>query len=180
MGETHVSSGCPQGMHKIGGDHWPIEICPIWDRIGRLAANHTRGREREMKKYLWAAASLSLMLTAGCATEGYVREQVAPLADRLGKLEARVGALETKVDGLAKDMPDVQAAKKEINDAKAQVEQAVKAAQGAEQNAMAAASRAEAAANRAEDAAKRAEAAEMKGATSAKKATKAFELQQKK
>ena len=109
-----------------------------------------------MKKMLGLLAVVAL--ATGCATSGSVKEQIAPLNDRLSKLERQQVETQAKLaDMSAKEdaqSADLQAIRKDLADSKAtggNVQQAVADAQ-------AAAARAETAAN---------------------KATKAFELSQK-
>jgi hypothetical protein len=42
-----------------------------------------------MKKTIITVASFALLLSAGCASKDYVRQQVDPLIDRISRLEAR-------------------------------------------------------------------------------------------
>ena len=92
------------------------------------------------------------MLAVGCATSGSVKEQVAPLSDRLSNVEAKLADLNKKVDAQS---TDVQALRKDVADSNAAAQKAQQAAQDAEN-----------AANRAE--------------TASAKAAKAFELRQMK
>jgi hypothetical protein len=41
-----------------------------------------------MKKVALLAISLSMLLSFGCASRDYVRQQIEPLVDRISKLEA--------------------------------------------------------------------------------------------
>jgi outer membrane murein-binding lipoprotein Lpp len=43
----------------------------------------------EMKKVILAMCSVSLLLSVGCASKDYVRQQVEPLVERISKLEAQ-------------------------------------------------------------------------------------------
>lgn len=42
-----------------------------------------------MKKIILAMCSVSLLLSVGCASKDYVRQQVEPLVERISKLEAK-------------------------------------------------------------------------------------------
>ncbi len=42
-----------------------------------------------MKKVILALCSVSLLLSVGCASKDYVRQQVEPLVERISKLEAQ-------------------------------------------------------------------------------------------
>jgi predicted ATPase with chaperone activity len=115
--------------------------------------------------------SIILVISYGCASKDYVRQQVEPLVDRINKLEARVSALETRIGQMGPggaSSADVQQALKEAREARSLAEQAKECCKPG-----AGAGAGEDAARRAEEAAKRAEAA-------ANKAEKAFELQQRK
>ncbi len=92
------------------------------------------------------------MLAVGCATSGSVKEQTAPLADRLSSVEAKLADLNRKVDAQSND---VQTLKGQVADSSAAAQKAQQSAQDAEN-----------AANRAESA--------------AAKSAKAFELRQMK
>lgn len=92
------------------------------------------------------------MLAVGCATSGSVKEQIAPLSDRLSNVEAKLADLDKKVDAQA---GEAQGTRKDLADSTAAAQKAQQAAKDAEN-----------AANRAEDA--------------AGKAAKAFELRQMK
>ena len=123
-----------------------------------------------MKKIVGLLGVFVLVSLTGCATQDYVRSQVDPLADRLGKLEAKVSQLNgmTEAD---------KAAIKEANDkAQQALDTANKVAGKADQDAQ----KAEAAAARAEQAAKEAEKAAMESHQMEKKSEKIFKLEQKK
>ncbi len=90
------------------------------------------------------------LLVAGCATEGYVKQQVDPLADRVTALEKAQASTNSKLDA---QQAQIAALKQNAADATA------------------ASARADQAAKEAAAAAERAEAA-------AQKSTKAFELSQ--
>ncbi len=112
-----------------------------------------------MKRLMFLGLSVVLLTAAGCATEGYVKDQLDPLCKRVSDLETRVAGIESKLN----QMPTsggMSAADK------ATLEKSDEAAKES-------AARAEAAANRAEAAAKEAEQAAKKGA-------KLLELEQKK
>lgn len=147
-----------------------------------------------MKRIVLMAGGLLLGgILSGCATEAFVRQQVAPLNDRLGSLEMKVDAL-GKTAGMTelspvdrqsfKDTHDMaQKALDEIN----RLAPTLKRGEAAALLAEAAAKRAEEAAVLAEAAAKRAEEAAVlagnsagKAGQSEKKSEKIFELQQKK
>ncbi|WP_298432545.1 hypothetical protein [Geobacter sp.] len=137
-----------------------------------------------MKRIVTAAVVPLLAITAGCATKGFVQEQTAPLADRLGGVEKRLSTIEAQVADLAKrpvvSPADLDAVKRESADASAQAQQAAQSAQSSAGAASAAASRTETAASRAEAAASKAEGAAQQAEKAAGKSVKAFELQQKK
>ena len=137
-----------------------------------------------MKRIISAAVIPLFALTAGCATKTFVKEQTAPLAERIGGLENRLSALEAQVSDLSKrpvvTPADLDAVKRESADARAQVQQAAQGAQRSAEAASAAATRAETAATKAEAAATKAEGAAQQAEQSAGRSVKAFELQQKK
>jgi DNA repair exonuclease SbcCD ATPase subunit len=120
----------------------------------------------KMKKVVLLVISFLLLLSFGCATQEYVKQQIDPLIDRISKLEARVAAIESRLSGLEGKIAGIDEAKKEAREAKTLAQEAMKTALDCCDKAEAAAKRAEAAADRAENA--------------AKKCAKAFELQQKK
>ena len=133
-----------------------------------------------MKKTAGFLGVLVLVSLTGCATEDYVRSQIDPLAERLGKLETRVSqpvvlpeadkAAITQANDKAQAALDL--ANKIAGDVK-KIENDVMQSQAAAKGAEAATKGAEAAAKGAELAAR--EAQQMQ-----KKSEKSFELQQKK
>ncbi|WP_328753808.1 alanine-zipper protein [Geomesophilobacter sediminis] len=116
-----------------------------------------------------AAVALALA-GSGCATRNYVKEQIDPLADRIGRLESRVKELDERLDVLEKrpvvTIEDLETLKDRVNAIGAQAQEALGTSQAAGARAEGAAQRAEAAAGRAE--------------TAADRAARAFELEQKK
>ncbi|OPY84619.1 MAG: hypothetical protein A4E72_02166 [Syntrophus sp. PtaU1.Bin208] len=122
-----------------------------------------------MKKsiVLMMLLSLALIISYGCASKDYVKQQIDPLVDRINKLEAssssnasQVGDRLNKLEASSKTaQADAEKAKKDA----AEALQISKDNRG--QNEMAA---------------ERAEAAARKSEAAAKKAEKAFELHQKK
>ncbi len=112
-----------------------------------------------MKRLLLLGLSTAFLITAGCATEGYVKEQIDPLNKRVSDLEGKVAGIESRLDKMPTSA-GLSAADKAMLQ---------KADESAKENA----AKADAAANRAEAAAKEAESAAKKGA-------KLLELEQKK
>ena len=47
-----------------------------------------------MKKVILVISSIALLFASGCATKGYVKTQVDPVSDRIGRVEARLDAIE--------------------------------------------------------------------------------------
>ncbi len=126
-----------------------------------------------MKRIALTLGAVTLLTMTGCATEGYVRSQVDPLADRLSKLEAEVGKMHGMTDA-------DQAAIKQAND-KAQQALDMANKQAADlAKADADAKRAADAAEQAEKAAREAEAAAKGAQKSEQKSEKIFQLEQKK
>ena len=126
-----------------------------------------------MKKVVGLLGAFMLLSLTGCATHDYVRSQVDPLAERLGKLEAKISQLNgmTEAD---------KAAIKEANDKAQQALDAANKLTGEVRRADKDAEKAEAAAGRAEQAAKEAERAAMESHQMEKKSEKIFKLEQKK
>ncbi len=118
-----------------------------------------------MKKQLLLGLVLTL-LTAGCATQGFVREQTDPIHRRLNDLNSKLAEIENRLS----QMPTMS---EMVNANKAVLE---KAGEMNKDNA----AKAEVAANRADAAAKTAETAAGEAKLSAEKAEKALELGQKK
>lgn len=126
-----------------------------------------------MKKLIGILGVIALFNVAGCATEGYVRSQVDPLAERISKLETKVSQL----NGMT------EADKAAIMQANGKAQQALDAANKVAGDVTIAnndAKRAEAAALRAENAAKEAERAAKEAQQLEKKSEKIFKLEQKK
>jgi methyl-accepting chemotaxis protein len=119
-----------------------------------------------MKKIIGFLGVMALANLTGCATHGFVRTQVDPLAERLGKLEAQVSRLNEATEAN-------KAAVAQANDKAQQTLDAANKAAGEVKSANEDAQRAEAAAQRSENAANQAEQA-------AKKSEKIFKLGQKK
>lgn len=133
-----------------------------------------------MKKVILVISSIALLFASGCATKGYVKTQVDPVSERIGRIEAGMNAVEGKLDQALKDAEasktQSQADRAAIAEAKAMANKAQDTANKAEAEAMRVGgdvSKAEAAAKRAEEAAREAEKA-------AAKTEKMFRLQQKK
>jgi len=126
-----------------------------------------------MKKTAGFLGVVVLVSLTGCATHGYVRSQICPLEERLGKLETKVSQPVV--------MPEAdKAAIMQANDkAQAALDVANKVA-GDVMQAQTAAKGAEAAAKGAEAAAKGAELAAREAQQMQKKSEKIFELGQKK
>lgn len=123
-----------------------------------------------MRKLAVVVVSVALAFATGCATKAYVKSQVDPLSERIGRIEARLDAIDAKLAEMAK------ADHAAIEEAKGMSQKAMDMANKAEAEAMRAgenAASAQAAAERAEQAAKAAEKA-------AAKTEKMFRLQQKK
>lgn len=98
-----------------------------------------------------AGVVLFALLVAGCATNSSVKQQIAPLADRVTALEAQQAAASSKLDAQAAEL---QVLRKGVADTSA------------------------ASAARAQDAAQQAAAAAERAEAAAEKSTKAFELAQ--
>ena len=119
-----------------------------------------------MKRAMYLGLSIVLLTASGCATEGYVKEQVDMVCKRVSDLEAKVNGLEDRMNKMPTTLP--------MNEQdKAMLDKALQDAKASAANADAAAGKADAAASRAEAAAGRAEQA-------AKKGSKLLELEQKK
>src|SRR4030043_1744314 len=80
----------------------------------------------KMKKVVLLVISFLLLLSFGCATQEYVKQQIDPLIDRISKLEARVAAIESRISGLEGKIAGLEGkvagideAKKEAREAKA-------------------------------------------------------------
>ncbi len=125
-----------------------------------------------MKKQLLLVLALTL-LTAGCATEEYVREQTMPLTRRLNDLDAKLAAIENRLSQMP-TMSEMVAGNKAV------LEKAGDMNKESAARADAAATRADAAAGRAETAAKTAETAAGEAQRAAEKGAKLLELEQKK
>ncbi len=123
-----------------------------------------------MRKLAFVIVAVALAFTTGCATKTYVKSQVDPLSERIGRIEA-------KLDQLSKDAEKAKAADRAaIEETKSMAQKAMDMATKAEAEAMRAGentAKAQAAAERAEQAAREAEKA-------AAKTEKMFQLQQKK
>jgi hypothetical protein len=133
-------------------------------------------REKHMRKLAIVVVSVALAFATGCATKAYVKSQVDPLSERIGRIEARLDAIDAKLVQLSKDAEMAKADHAAIEEAKGMAQKAMDMANKAEAEAMRAgenAASAQAAAERAEQAAKAAEMA-------AAKTEKMFRLQQKK
>ena len=119
-----------------------------------------------MKKIIGILGVVMLFNLAGCATQEYVRTQVDPMAERLGKLEAKVSQLNgmTEAD---------KAAIKQANDKSQQALDVANKVAADVKKADNDVAKAEAAAARAEQAAKESQQME-------KKSEKIFKLEQKK
>ena len=126
-----------------------------------------------MKKVMLVLTSIAVLFASGCATKNYVKTQVDPLSDRIGRIEARLNAMDTKLDQAVKtgqlSTADIKAARAEIAEAK----DMAKKAEADAARAAGDADKAAAAAKNAEEAAKNAE-------KTAAKTEKMFHLQQKK
>lgn len=133
-----------------------------------------------MKKAAGFLGVLVLVSLTGCATQGYVRSQICPLEERLGKLETKVlqpvVIPEADKGAIIQANDKAQAALDVANKVAGDVMQAQTAAKGAE----AAAKGSEAAAKGSEAAAKGAELAAREAQQMQKKSEKIFELGQKK
>ena len=123
-----------------------------------------------MKKIVGLLGAFVLGSLTGCATQEYVRSQVDPLAERLGKLEAQVSQLGGMTD----------ADKAAIKNANDKAQQALDEANRLAGEVKGVDEKAEAAAGRAEKAAKEAELAAKEAQQMEKKSEKIFDLEQKK
>ena len=140
-----------------------------------------------MEKTAGFLGVLVLVSLTGCATQEYVRSQVLPLEERLGKLETKVSqpVVMPEADKAAimrandKAQAALDVANKVAGDVQ-KVENDVMQAQTAAKGAEAAAKGAEAAVKGAEAAAKGAELAAREAQQMQKKSEKIFELEQKK
>lgn len=126
-----------------------------------------------MKRIGGVLGALMLVSLTGCATQGYVRTQVDPLAERLGKLEAKVSQLSGMTDA-------DKAAIKQANDKAQQALDAANKVAGEVKRVDNDVAKADAAAMRAEKAAKEAEQAAKDAQLMEKKSEKIFKLEQKK
>ncbi len=118
-----------------------------------------------MKKRLLLGLVLTL-LTAGCATEEYVREQTMPLNRKLNDLDARLAGIENRLSQMP-TMSEMVAGNKAVLEKAGDMNKE-------------SAARADAAATRAEAAAKTAETAAGEAKAAAEKGAKLLELEQKK
>jgi len=126
-------------------------------------------REKRMRKLAVVVISVALAFATGCATKAYVKSQVDPLSERIGRIETRLDAIDAKLVQLSKDAEMAKADHAAIEEAKSMAQKAMDMANKAEAEAMRAgenAASAQAAAERAEKAAAKVE--------------KMFRLQQKK
>lgn len=126
-----------------------------------------------MKKNVVILGAVLLASLTGCATQEYVKTQVDPLADRLGKLEATVSQLNGTTEAN-------KAAIAQANDKAQQALDAVNKVSGEVKKADSDAMKAEDAAMRAEKAAKDAEQAANDAKRLENKSEKIFKLEQKK
>jgi outer membrane murein-binding lipoprotein Lpp len=126
-----------------------------------------------MKKMVVILGAVMLAGLTGCATQEYVRTQVDPVADRLGKLEAKVSQLNGMVEAN-------KAAIAQANDKAQQALEAANKVAGEVKKTDSDAMKAEDAAMRAEKAAKDAEQAANEARQLANKSEKIFKLEQKK
>jgi len=126
-----------------------------------------------MKTIVVILGVMALAGLSGCATEEYVRSQVNPLAERIGKLEAAAKA-SSMTDA------DQATAIKQANDKAQQALDAANKAAGAVSSAQQDVQKAEAAAARAEKAATEAAMSAENAKQMAKKSEKIFNLEQKK
>ncbi|HLN90263.1 MAG TPA: hypothetical protein VK429_00225, partial [Patescibacteria group bacterium] len=55
-----------------------------------------------MKKVMLVLTSIAVLFASGCATKNYVKTQVDPLSDRIGRIEARLNAMDGKLDQAVK------------------------------------------------------------------------------
>jgi hypothetical protein len=133
-----------------------------------------------MKRLVGVSGAIMLFGLCGCATQDFVRSQVDPLAERVGKLEARVNAIDGKLSQLGAAMVTDRAAIGQAN-VKAQLGlDVVGKLEGDIKRIEDTAKRAEAEATRAENAAKEAREAAENAMKSEKKSEKIFKLDQKK
>ena len=56
-----------------------------------------------MRKLAIVVVSVALAFATGCATKAYVKSQVDPLSERIGRIEARLDAIDAKLVQLSKD-----------------------------------------------------------------------------
>jgi hypothetical protein len=101
------------------------------------------------------------LLVAGCATNGSVKQQVAPLADRIGAVEQRQATADAKLE----QQQAAMAAKLDAQNAELQALRKELASSSA-------------ASAQVQDAVKEAQLAAARAETAAQKSTKAFELSQ--
>src|SRR5659263_298003 len=66
-------------------------------------STHSFSGGRLMKKVMLVISSIAVLFASGCATKGYVKTQVDPVSDRIGRIEARMNAAEGKLDQSLKD-----------------------------------------------------------------------------
>jgi outer membrane murein-binding lipoprotein Lpp len=126
-----------------------------------------------MKKIVGILVVMALASLTGCATEGYVRSQVDPLAERISKLEATISKLSGMTDADRAAIKQTNDKAQQALELSSRVAVEVKKADVDVKKAEAAAMRAEKASNEAEKAAKEAQRAE-------KKSEKIFRIEQKK
>lgn len=129
-----------------------------------------------MRKLAVVIVSVALAFATGCATKAYVKSQVDPLSERIGRIETQVNAINAKLDQLSKEAEMGKADRMGIQDAKNMAQKAMDMANQAKEEAARAGentAKAQAAAERAEQAAAEAQKA-------AAKTEKMFHLQQKK
>lgn len=119
-----------------------------------------------MKRTGMVVGTVALMGLSGCATQGFVRTQVDPLTERVGKLEAKDAELSSMREADT-------AATRQANDKAQQALELANKTAGDVVNAANDAKRAEAVALRAEEAALKAERAANEAARAASEATQA-------
>ncbi len=132
-----------------------------------------RTRRHQMKKIVGILGVVVLFNLTGCATHDYVRSQVDPLTERLGKLESKVSQIGGAAEGdKAAIMQANDKAQQALDMANKMAGDATKADNDAK--------RAEDAAMKAENAAKEAERAANEAQRMENKSEKLFKLDQKK
>jgi hypothetical protein len=133
-----------------------------------------------MNRLIGISGAFVLFGLCGCATQDFVRSQVNPLAERVGKLEARVNAIDGKLSQLGAAMDTDRAAIGQANVKTQLALDAVGKLEGDVKRIEDTAKRAEAEATRAENAAREAREAAENARQSEKKSEKIFKLDQKK